>query len=286
MSKGLKAIIFIVVLMIGIIIAGYPFISNFLNGLNSSSELQTYLNLVSNLSDEECEQALKEAREYNKGLLGSVNIGDPFGKETKADDDYYNLLKIKGTPVMACLEVPAIDIKYPVYHGTSDEVLSKGIGHMRGTSLPIGGKGTHSVLTGHTGYSTSKLFTDIDKLEKGDKFYIYTLNLKLAYEVDQIKVVLPSDTSDLKIEPNKDYVTLVTCTPYGINTHRLLVRGKRVPYDEEENARQATKRTESTWYEEYMSAIIIGGGVMAGILILYYIITLIGKQVRKRKGDG
>ena len=286
MRKTASVIVLIVVLAVGIGVVGYPFISNYLMSLNLNSEVQTYLNSASDLSQAQYEEELERAKEYNKSLLGSVDIGDPFGEETNSDDDYYDILNLSGTSVMACIEIPAIDIKYPVYHGTSDEVLSKGIGHMSSTSLPIGGAGTHAVLTGHTGYSSSKLFTDIDKLEQGDKFYIYVLNQTLAYEVDQIKVVIPSDTSDLKVEPEGDYVTLVTCTPYGVNSHRLLVRGKRVPYVEEEKELQANKLKESTWNDEYISAIIIGGSVMVGILLVYFVIRIIIKQVGKRKENG
>ena len=286
MKKVSKTIIFIVVLGIGIVIAAYPFISNFLNSLNLDSEIQTYLNSSSSLNSEQRENMIKEAKKYNKGLLSNIKIGDPFEEPTKTNDNYYNILKVSDTPVMSCIEIPAINLKYPIYHGTDEDVLSKGIGHMRNTSFPIGGKGTHAVLTGHSGYSSTKLFTDIDKLKKGDKFYIYTLDLSLSYEVDQIKVVLPTDTADLKVNPKEDYVTLVTCTPYGINSHRLLVRGKRIPYVGEEKVFQAKKRIESTWNNEYLSAIVIGGGVMAGILIVYIIVRVIVKRVRKRKGDG
>lgn len=283
MKKVATVIIFIVVLAIGITIVGYPFISNYLMSLNVNSEIQNYLSVASNLSQAQYDEEIQKAKEYNKSLLSNIGLGDPFGEETKTDDDYYNLLSLDGTSVMACIEVPAINIKYPIYHGTSTEVLGKGIGHMRNTSLPIGGEGTHAVLTGHTGYSSAKLFTDIDKLELGDQFYIFVLNQTLAYEVDQIKVVLPSDTSDLTVDPKGDYVTLVTCTPYGVNSHRLLVRGKRIPYTEEEKALQDAKMMESTWNDEYMSAIIIGGCITAGILMIYFIIRMIVKRCKTEK---
>lgn len=286
MKKIVAVIVIIVGLAVGIGFAGYPFISNFLMSLNLNSEVQTYLNAAANLTKEQNELEMQKAIEYNKSLLSKFDIGDPFGEEIKADDDYYELVNLGGTSVMACIEVPALDINYPVYHGTSDEVLDKAIGHMRGTSLPVGGESTHAVLTGHSGYSTAKLFTDLDQLKKGDVFYITTLNQTLAYEVDQIKVVVPSDNSALKIEPNEDYVTLVTCTPYGVNSHRLLVRGTRVPYDEGKRQLQAKKRTESTFTGEYLSAILIGGSVMAGILIVYIFIRVMVKQVRKRKDNG
>lgn len=287
MKKVAAVIILIVVLAVGIGVVGYPFISNYLMGLNLSSEVQSYFNSAARLAQNQYDEELEKAKEYNRSLLGNVTIGDPFGEDTGTDDNYYDLLNLSGTSVMACIDIPAIDIEYPIYHGTSDEVLKNGIGHMRNTSLPIGGEGTHTVLTGHTGLSSAKFFTDIDKLETGDKFYISVLNQTLAYEVDQIKVVLPSDTSDLAIEPEGDYVTLVTCTPYGINSHRLLVRGTRVPYVEEERQNiMAQELKESTWNDEYISAIIIGGSVMVGILLIYFVIRIIIKQVGKRKENG
>ncbi|MCQ4021706.1 MULTISPECIES: class C sortase [unclassified Ruminococcus] len=285
MKKVITVIIFIVLMAIGIGIIGYPLASNFLMSMNSDSEVQTYLSAASNLDSEEYDKQLALAQEYNDSLKGNYNIGDPFGKEIETDDEYYDLLNIDGTSVMACIEIPALKIKYPIYHGTSDDVLNKGIGHMRNTSLPIGGKGTHTVLTGHTGLSNAKLFTDIDKLEEEDVFYIYVMNQTLAYSIDQIKVVEPSDTSDLKIDDENDYVTLVTCTPYGLNTHRLLVRGTRIPYVESKKEAQPSRVEKSTYNEEYMSAIIIGGLVMTGILFIYVLIKIVLRICRKRKNN-
>lgn len=285
MKKIIAIIILIVLLAIGAGIVGYPFISNYLMSMNLDSEIQTYLNSASQLEQDKYDNLFEEAKKYNESLIGNFSIGDPFGDQTETDDNYNELLDVQGTSVMACIEIPVIDVYYPIYHGTSSSILSQGIGHLRNTSLPIGGTATHSVLTGHTGLSSAKLFTDIDKLETGDIFYIHVLDEILAYEVDQIKVVEPSDTSYLQIDPEKDYVTLVTCTPYGINSHRLLVRGSRIPYVPSEKEVQAAKEVESTYNNEYMSAIIIGGSVMAGILIVYFLISFVIKQRRKRKGN-
>lgn len=286
MKKIIAVIILIVLLAVGGGIVGYPFISNYLMSQNLDSEVQSYLNSVSQLSKDQYDEEFEKAKEYNESLIGNVNIGDPFGEQPETDDNYYDLLNVSDTSVMASIEIPAINVIYPIYHSADSSVLSKGIGHLRNTSLPIGGKGTHSVLTGHTGYSQAKLFTDLDKLENGDVFYITVLNETLAYEVDQIKVVLPTDTSELQIDSEGDYVTLVTCTPYGVNSHRLLVRGTRIPFVESEKEKsQPVRVTESTWNDEYMSAIIIGGSVMAGILILYVLIRIVIKQMRKRNDD-
>lgn len=285
MKKVISVIIFVVLLMVGMGIVGYPFVSNILMGMNSDSEIKTYLDTVSDLDTAEYDKYYASAQEYNDSLKGDVVIGDPFENDFTNDEEYNNLLNFDGTFVMACIEIPALQINYPIYHGTSDEVLNKGIGHMRNTSLPIGGKGTHSVLTGHTGLSGARLFTDIDKLEQGDVFYIYVMNQTLAYSVDQIKVVEPEDTSDLKIDEDNDYVTLVTCTPYGLNTHRLLVRGTRIPYADSEKDLQQAHLKESTYNEEYIRAVVIGASIMFGILLAYIIFRFVLHTVRKRKNN-
>lgn len=285
MKKLISILAGSLVLVIGLIIVGYPFISNMLMSMNADSEVQNYLNTTSSASADTLNKELKKAQKYNKGLLGNVDLGDPFSQQDNKKDNYYNILNLEGNSVMASLEIPSINIKLPIYHGTSSEVLEKGIGHMRNTSFPVGGKGTHSVLTGHTGASNFKTFTDLNKLKKGDKFYIYVLNQVLAYEVDNIAVVLPSDTSLLKIDENKDQVTLVTCTPYGVNSHRLLVRGKRIPYSAQEEKAEFDKTTESTYNEQYIIAIAIGLGVMILILIVYFTLRAIIRKVRKSNVD-
>lgn len=286
MKRIIAIIILIVLLLIGGVIVGYPFISNYLMSLNLDSEVQTYLNSSAQMDKNQFDEEYEKAKKYNESLIGNVIIGDPFAQQTDSDtsDNYYDLLNVSDTSVMAVIDIPAIDIRYPVYHGTGNSVLDKGIGHLKNTSLPIGGKGTHSVLTGHTGYSSAKLFTDLDKLQNGDVFFITVLNETLAYKVDQIKVVDPSDTSDLKIDPDKDYITLVTCTPFGVNSHRLLVRGTRTSLAEaQKQSTDSSRIAESTWNDEYTYAIIIGGSVMAGILIVYFLISFIIKHRRKRK---
>lgn len=283
MRRMIAIISLVVLMLIGIMIGGYPFISNLLMGMNLDSEVQTYLNTASQLSSEEYDREIARAEAYNKSLTGSFQIEDPFGEETEADDEYYDLLNLDGTSVMACIEVPILKIKYPIYHGTNDDVLNKGIGHLKNTSLPIGGTGTHAVLTGHTGLSNAKFFTDIDKLEEGDVFYIYVLDQTLAYRIDQIQVVEPSDISLLKIDTEKDYITLVTCTPYGRNTHRLLVRGVRIPYVESQKEVPPSQAEKSTYKEEYMEAVILGISVMTGILLVYVLVRMIVRIWKKRR---
>lgn len=177
---------------------------------------------------------IEKARAYNRNLVGIGSLSDPFsngGNQTE-DDVYEQLLDIDGTGMMGYIEIPKIKILLPIYHGTSERVLQSGVGHLEHTSLPVGGKSTHAVLSGHRGLANAKIFTDLNKMEKGDVFYIKVLTRTFTYQVDQILTVEPTETKALEIEEGKDYVTLVTCTPYGINTHRLLVRGRRIPYEE------------------------------------------------------
>lgn len=184
-------------------------------------------------SNAEKEQMLADARAYNQEMLGNIDLIDPFSQtNTEIDERYQNLLNVDGSGMMGYIRIPKIKVELPIYHGTSETVLQAGVGHFWGTSLPVGGESTHTVLTGHRGLPTKTLFTNMDKLKVGDIFYIKVLGETLAYQIDQILTVLPEETEALSIEPGQDYATLVTCTPYAINTHRLLVRGERIPYEE------------------------------------------------------
>ena len=283
-KKILHKLFPLIIILFGIICLGYPFLSNYLYDHNAQSEVKAYKEKAEKTDTKKIEEMLKKAREYNKELIHSaVTLTDPFDeKEAKfSKTDYYNLLKVDNTGYMCSLEIPCIGETLPVYHGTSAEVLEKGVGHMEGSSLPVGGKSTHAVLTGHTGINKAKLFTDLTEVKNGDQFYITVLGKILAYEVDAINVVLPSDTSKLNIVDNKDYVTLVTCTPYGENTHRLLVRGKRVKYSPENYAKEKAKRKigKSQWMGAYKKAMIIGAAASAVIL---FVIILFRKKFKKR----
>lgn len=281
MKKKIAWIIGILLLIIGVGLAAYPFISNYLNARNAGSEAMSYLNAADSLTEDESAQALAAAREYNEALIGSSAVGDPFGEPENADEAYLSLLDIDGSSTMGTLEIPVIDVSLAIHHGTGDDALQSGVGHLEGSSLPVGGTGTHAVLTGHSGMSSGKLFSDLDKLETGDVFLIHVLGDTLAYQVDQIQVVLPEETNSLRIDPEQDYVTLVTCTPFGINSHRLLVRGTRIPYEEAESFLSSVSPRESTWYEEYGKAILLGAAVMAGILILFAIVVILPRRLRK-----
>ncbi len=226
-------IIRLIVLLVAFSVLLYPTLSSYLNEKNSSKVVSYYDEESIKLSETEKEQMLEDARAYNQEMLGNIDLIDSFSKEnTEIDERYQSLLNPDGTGMMGYIRIPKINIELPIYHGTSEAVLQAGVGHFWGTSLPVGGESTHTVLTGHRGLPTKTLFTNIDKLEEGDIFYIKVLDETLAYQIDQILTVLPEETDALAIESGKDYATLVTCTPYAINTHRLLVRGYRIPYEE------------------------------------------------------
>ena len=220
----------IVVLLFFIGILLYPTISDYLSRIHSSQVIQSYEKSVIGLDQETKDTMLKDAQTYNSSLIGKEELYDPFMSIEKVDKYYMSLLNSNGDGVMGYIQIPRIDVKLPIYHTTSEKVLQKGVGHLQGTSLPIGGKSTHAALSGHRGLPSSNLFTDLDLLEIGDIFYMEVLGNTSAYKIDQIKTVLPTETKDLEIVDGKDYVTLITCTPYSVNTHRLLVRGTRIDY--------------------------------------------------------
>ncbi len=206
---------------------------------------------------------LAEAEAYNRMLLKKHFSYEITEQEKRA---YNSVLDITGTGVMGYIEIPKIDAALPIYHGTDEEVLQKAIGHIEGSSLPVGGTGAHTVLSGHRGLPTAKLFSDIDQLEEGDRFVIRVLNRKMTYEVDQILTVLPNETEALDIDPEKDYCTLITCTPYGVNTHRLLVRGIRVPETEQEHTEHETT-TRKPAEELLFAAMLCAGIILCALLI-------------------
>lgn len=220
----------IIILVVGLLILFYPSISNYLNKRNASMVVSDYEEKVSVLENEEYEQILKKAQEYNNKI---VNRDMKYALDDDELQEYLSCLSFGDNSAIGYIDIPSLNIALPIYHTTNEDVLVNGIGHVEWSSLPIGGESTHSVLSGHRGLPSAKLFTDIDKLSEGDIFKIHTLNETLVYKVDKISVILPEDLNLLKIEDGKDYCTLVTCTPYGVNTHRLLVRGVRTSDTEE-----------------------------------------------------
>lgn len=225
MNKTTRLILSAILLILGLCILLYPKISNYVNQLHSSQAIQHLAQQMETASDNDLLQQLQLARDYNTHLLSFAGFSSDF------DPNYYNILDFGGH-MMGYIEIPAIDVSLPIYHGVSAEVLAKGIGHMPQTAFPIGGTGNHSVLTGHTGLPSAELFTNLYRLQIGDTFTITIANQSVTYRVEQIKVVLPTQTEDLLPIPGTDHCTLLTCTPYGINSHRLLVRGICISVEE------------------------------------------------------
>lgn len=231
MKNKLLNVFFGLVFIIGLSILLYPIVSDLINSYKQSQVVNLYQEEVNNMSDETYQEALYEAQTYNSYISQYTEISSALAAEKNFPGKTYDeLLDIGGIGVMGILKIPVVNIELPIYHGTNQEELQVGVGHYEGSSLPIGGESTHCVLTGHRGLPSSRLLTDIDQLEEGDIFYIQVLKQTIAYEVDQIKTVEPEEVNDINIVQGMDYCTLVTCTPYGINTHRLLVRGKRIAY--------------------------------------------------------
>ena len=227
MKKRTTTVIAILMFLTGLSLLLYPTVSDYMKNLSYRRTISDYIEAVESMDDERYEELLEAARAFNERLAKSGKFMRVLSDEERAE--YNSLLNVDGTGVMGYVSVPKVNISLPVYHGASDEVLQRGAGHLEGTSLPVGGPGTHSVLSAHTGLPSARMFTDIDQLEEGDTFTVQVLNEVLTYQVDWILVVLPDETEVLEIEPEGDYCTLVTCTPYGVNSHRLLVRGYRIP---------------------------------------------------------
>ena len=225
-------ILLVLAIFVGLSLVLYPTVSDYWNSFHQSRAVASYLQDVEDLENSEKEKLLEEARAYNRSL--PQNTTPSLNLSSLNQMIYDETFKVTKSGIMAYVEIPKLNVTLPIYHGTDDSVLRVAIGHIPGTSLPIGGKGTHAVISGHRGLASAKLFTDVDQLVKGDTFMIQVLDETLTYEVDQILTVLPQDVSALRINPNEDYVTLVTCTPYGVNTHRLLVRGHRITNVEKE----------------------------------------------------
>ena len=254
----------------------YPTVSDYLSRIHSSKVIQSYEKSIVGLDQETKNKMLQEAQAYNSSLIGKEELYDPFMSIEKVDKYYMSLLNSNGDGVMGYIQIPRIDVKLPIYHTTSDKVLQKGVGHLQGTSLPVGGKSTHVALSGHRGLPSSSLFTDLDLLEIGDIFYMEVLGNTSAYKIDQIKIVLPTETKDLEIVDGKDYVTLITCTPYSVNTHRLLVRGTRIDYQKaiEEQVNEVNNGIHIPFE---IQILLIGFTVLALIFLLW--------KVRRKKHE-
>ena len=278
MRKKLIIILSVLLFIGAAVITAYPMIANYINDKYQSTIRTEYAQEVEALNDSELQEARKVSIAYNESLLPIQ-----YDREAiqAAAESYDGLLNLHGSGLMGYVEIPKIDVNLPIYHGTSEEVLQKGIGHLVGSSLPVGGEGFHSVLTGHSGLAGAKLFSDLDQLAAGDTFFIHILGETLAYEVSEINRVLPHETGLLTAVAGEDLCTLVTCTPYGVNSHRLLVRGARVPYEKatEETAMEPPKEpVRSTWKENYLQGLVIGGGSALGAVLLGLGLFLLKKR--------
>ena len=269
----LMTLLIVVVFVAGLSFLLYPTVSNLWNQAHQSRAIATYTEQVEKLDDSSNKEMLKAARKYNKELLKKA---DHWKLSKKDKKKYESLLDVSGTGIMGYIEIPKIDCSLPIYHGTDEGALQIAIGHLEGSSLPVGGKSSHCVLSGHRGLPSARLFTDLDQMEEGDAFILNILGHKLAYEVDQIKVVLPEEMSDLEIQEGKDLCTLVTCTPYGINTHRLLVRGHRVKYVETKVQEQKEVAKSKTDIRPVIA------GAAAGVLVLFIIIFAARRRRKHR----
>lgn len=262
----------------------YPFIANYVFEHRTDSIVQAVEEEAEEIDDSVRKAELERAGQYNEMIAsGHIRLQDPFVEQEEEDysETYGSLLCMNEDGVMGFIRIPSIEVSLPIYHGTAEHTLEAGAGHLEGSSLPIGGSSTHSVITGHTGLSSAKMFTDLIELQEGDIFILNIYGEKLIYEVDQIKTVLPYELGDLTIMPGQDYCTLVTCTPYGVNTHRLLVRGVRTTEleDTEKGELFKAKAVESRWMQEYKRDVLISFGLFTlGMIVL--VITRIAHRTK------
>lgn len=289
MRKRLPTIILVIIFLIGAGIFAYPTISEQWNRLHQSRAIATYQETVDDMDEDQYEEAWEAAREYNAGIDTNTFNHDAFSQqeENLRGTEYWSVLNLGGSGIMGYISIPEADIRLPIYHGTSDPVLQVGAGHLSGTSLPIGGEGTHSVIAGHRGLPSARLFTDIDQLEPGDKFYIHVLDQVLAYEVDQISDMVDKDDTETltglmqQIE-GEDHVTLFTCTPYGVNSHRLLVRGVRTEYHGEDDGTVTEESVVQSLRNYYMLYALLA----AAVLLLAAVIVRLVRSRKTERGPG
>ena len=273
-----------IILIVGLGVLLYPTFSDWWNKRRNASLITEYQQVMTQIDDDTYEKILADARTYNDQHTYNTFIDVFEGEEAYVlQHPYDQLLDPTGSHIMGYLEVPKIGQKLAIGHGTSDAVLERGIGHVQGSSLPIGGEGTHSVLAGHRGLPSAKILSDADQLKVGDKFFLYILDETLAYEIDQIEIVLPDNAEFLQIVPGEDLVTLLTCTPYGVNSHRMLIRGHRIPYEEKDIVEQKRERR----LPEREKPIVLA---IAGLIILFVILTIVrlivaAKDRRKREEE-
>lgn len=273
--KRWQSILLILVFLAGLSLLVYPPLSNYLNSLRQSRLVAEYMDDVSRLENKQKNSFLEAANAYNQEL---AKLPLHFNLTPAEMNEYVETLDVSGTGVMGYLEIPKIEVSLPIYHGTEDVVLEFAVGHLAGTSLPVGGPSTHAVLTGHTGLPSARLLSDVEDLDLGDIFYVQILDETLTYEVDQIRKVLPEVTKDLMITEGEDYCTLVTCTPYGVNSHRLLVRGTRI-----ETARSAIMRFSADALQ--IDPMIVMPCLALPILLLLFLLVMLRPNHKKKRSE-
>lgn len=284
MKKGTVYVVILLLLFAGAALFLYPAVSSYLAQRHQIRAVAEYDASVQAAMQERLAEEWEKAQEYNESLAGEP-VHDPFleGSGMALPQNYREVLRVFDT--MGAVEIPKIGVNLPIYHGTDAQTLEKGVGHLRQTALPIGGAGTHAVLTGHTGLPNAKMFDGLTRLEIGDKFYLHVLGETLAYEVDALNVVKPEEVKLLNPVPGEDHVTLLTCTPYGVNTHRLLVRGVRVPYVEEERVEQQEQQEGMTLLTQLILQASVIGAVIAAVLIVMLIFWRRSKKQEKAAAD-
>ena len=287
MKKKAGKLVIGIIFLAGLSLLLYPFVANQWNNYRQKQLISGYEQVV---SDKEAAEGIdydaerKKAEDYNEALLPCV-LPDSFAlaESSGVDPVYMNTLNIAGDEMMGSVEIPKINIKIPIYHTTEEDVLNKGAGHLEGSSLPVGGANTHAVISAHRGLPSASLFTDLDQMKVGDHFLLHVLDETLCYEVDKISVVKPEDTSALAVEDGQDLVTLLTCTPYGVNTERLLVRGHRVPYVEEEVKEEKTVLSGSSLHTNYLLWVFVGLSVTA---LFVFVLYLKETKLKRRANKG
>lgn len=289
MKRKLAIFGIILIFVAGIGVMSYPLVSSVINNIDSRNHVEEYTKTTKQMSSEETLEMFKRAEEYNQSLTNNVIITDPFDEKAykKIGANYENALNVDGNGLIGYIDIPKINVYLPIYHGTTDKILAKGAGHLQNTSLPVGGESTHSVISAHTAYPGETFFDYLTDMQEGDEFYVHVLDRVLKYEVDSIKVVLPEETDDLRVIRGEDHVTLLTCTPYSINTHRLLVRGKRVAYDDSKyittGASAASFGDDGIFFLGYKVPYPAAALIVVGFVALVVIIVIISLRRSKKK---
>lgn len=289
MKRKLAVCGIVLIFLAGIGVLSYPLVSSVINNYVSRSSVEEYTKKVAQLPDQKTGELIEEAKKYNNSLSNNLILTDPFDQEAfqKIGADYQKVLNINDDGLIGYIDIPKINVYLPIYHGTDSEVLAKGAGHLQNTSLPVGGESTHSVISAHSAYPCETFFDYLTDMQVGDEFYIHILDRTLKYQVDQIEVILPEEVNSLRIVKGEDLVTLLTCTPYSVNTHRLLVRGKRVEYDDTKYAETGVSLASFDngyiFFLGYKIPYVVAGVVIATfVAVVVLVIVLIVKRSRKK----